>query len=239
MVRRLLGSLGSLLVLLIALLACGRGPRRDAPGETIVVSATPAAAAVPPPPPTTSASSPPGEPLVGSSASSFDGDRLVACTDVAFGRDTFQRVWEMALDAGKIDGGMSVDALADDDLHGYLAGSDTLIGEFLNKAHGKGTATALRPKGKPTSIAKPCRQQFAARTIIASCRFSAILQPDAGPAWRLGGEIIYFDALGSDAAMKACLSAKGDWEELPKNSAEFLHEKHDQMFRRLMTEQAE
>jgi hypothetical protein len=164
---------------------------------------------------------------------------LVACTDIALGRDAFQKVWDISVDAGTFDGGMSVEALVDDDLHGYLAGGDAMIGEILEKAHGKGTARALRPKGKPTNIAKPCRQQFAARTIIASCRFSAVLQPDAGPVWRLGGEIIYFDALGNDAAMKACLSAKGDWEELPKNSAEFLHEKHDQLFQRLMKDQTE
>lgn len=238
MVRGLLGSLGGLVLLLLALLACGRGQQREGAVETVVVSA--AAPVVPSPPqPSATASAAPAEELIGASASSFDGDRLVACTDIALAREPFERVRQIALDAGKFDGGQTVEDLTTDDLHGYLNGADTMIGEILNKAHGKGTATALRPKGKATDISKPCREQFAARTIIASCSFSATVQPDAGPAWRLGGQIIYFDALGGDGAMKACLAAKGNWEELPKNSAEFLHEKHDQMFKRLVKDTAE
>jgi hypothetical protein len=186
--------------------------------------------------------------LVGSSASSFEGDRLVACMDIALVREPLEQMFAQMLalanapDAGrklrqlsgKVDGGMSVQGAVDDEVRVFLNGGDTLVGRLIDEAHGKGTAAALRPKGKPTPIGKPCRAQFSGRTILASCTFSAHVQLDAGPEWRMGAEIIYFDALGDDRAMRACLSAKGNWEELPKNSAEFMNEKHDQMFKRLL-----
>jgi hypothetical protein len=219
-------------LLLGALLACGRNPHHEPQGETITVSA---AVATPPPP----ASSVPVEPTLGedyasSSAAVFDGDRLVACADVVMSKNPFDRLVAYMRDAGTLDGGTSTQFLVDDDVQGYFAGHDALMGRVLNDVFGKGTATGLRPKGKPTAIAKPCRQQFSSRTIVASCAISAREVWDGGLTWQLGAEFIYFDALGDDRAMKSCLAAKGNWEELPKNSAEFLHEKHDQMFRRLL-----
>lgn len=142
--------------------------------------------------------------------------------------------WLLTKAPAKVDAGSTPQGLLDDDLRGYLSSEDAILGRLLDDAHGKGTAGALRPRGKPTPISKPCGEQFTGRTVVASCSVQARVRWDAGPEWRLGLEILYFDALASDAAMKNCLSAKGDWQELPKDSAKFLREKHDQLLRRVV-----
>lgn len=231
----LTASTWSSLALAVFLAAPGGCKKKPEAGRAGSVETTSASASVPMPAPSQPVAAATDR-LLGSSVAAFDGDRLVACLDVAMTPEPFERLMAMAQSAGKLDAGSDAQFLLDDDVRGYLNAQDTMIGSVLNDVYGKGTASALRPRGKPTPIGKPCRQQFSSRTVIASCAVSARLQHDAGFDWRLGAEFLYFDALAGDGAMKGCLGAKGNWEELPKDSAAFLHEKHDQLFRRLIND---
>ncbi len=235
MVRRFIGSLLGAFSLLAALHACGRSPRREGPGGTSIVSAPGAATSVATPPGLSSVADVRiGQDYVSSSVASFDGDRLVACSDVVITRHSFGQMLADGVDAGQADAGTTLQNLVDDDIRGFFAWRYTLFSRVIIDAFGKGITSALIPKGEPTTVQKPCRQQFSSRPIVAACAISARVVSDAGVTWQFGSEFIHFGALSDDRAMKGCLAAKGDWAEPPKNSAELLHESRAQLFRRLL-----
>lgn len=206
-------------VLMAALLACGRKStptERSAPSIAPVASqAIPVVSVV--------ASAAAEEPLRTSSAAVFKGDKLAACLDLALVSPGIER----AFAASKIDA--SIETAVEDDSRVFISGGDSIVGQLVNATHGKGRAARLAVGGEAQVLTKPCGEQFAGRTVIASCRVQLRYRKDGGPEARLGFEIKHFDALASDKSMQACLAVKGEWTELPKDSLQFRNQKHHQL----------
>jgi hypothetical protein len=213
-----------------ALLACGRGERPAPPAASAASAALTLAPLAPPPP---SASATPEQPTVVSSVATFSGDKLTACVAAVYRRDNLDLIRaKLAEDASAA--AMSTQALADDDASGFVSGATTLFGRSLDRALGPGSARALRPPGKPTTIPKPCEEQFAGRTVVATCQVVARPEPnDAGLSFPVALGVTYYDALLGDAPMRGCLSAKGDWKELSHDSPERARERHRQLYEEL------
>jgi hypothetical protein len=204
--------------LLFLLVACNRPAQPERQSVADAQPVLPALAAA-------SAAPAPEELQRVASAASFSGDDLVACADLVVVSPALERV----LEAKKVDPQTAID----DELDVFLSKGHTLIGRAFNEVLGKGATENLAPPGKPQLIRKPCREQFAGRTIISTCRVRVTVTPDSGEQTRIDLEEMYFRILDSgDRPMRACLAAKGDWWELPKTSSEYIREKHDQLIKR-------
>jgi hypothetical protein len=217
------------------LLACGRGERADGAAAP---SAMASAVLAPMPQPATSA--PTAEPTFATSVAVFLGEKLSSCVDVAYRRDTLDLLIAKLAERDAGAKAMRIEALANEDVAAYVSGGDTLLGGSLNKALGAGTAKALRPNGKPTPLTKPCNEQFAGRTVVATCFVVARPEPnDAGFSFPVALGVTYYDALLGDSPMRACLAAKGEWKELAQDSLEHMAARHRQLYDKLQREVGE
>jgi predicted small lipoprotein YifL len=201
------------LLLLCALLACGR----KAPVDT-ERQATPAAASSAP----VAAPDAGREPVILASAATFKKDKLIACADLAVVSPRLETA------ATKQDAGIV--ALIEDDARVFVAGGDSWIADLIDAKHGKGKAAALGVGGEPQVASGPCGEQFAGRAVLASCTVQIMHRSDAGPPDRIGLQLHHYDAMASDKALRACMAVHGKWMELPKNSLQFRNQKHHQMF---------
>lgn len=70
-----------------------------------------------------------------------------------------------------------------------------------------------------TLIPKACGEQFADRTALATCTMKQVGKN--GTITVASHRYSFADVGLSDAAMKECLDMKGDWNAVPRDSAEF------------------
>ncbi len=103
-----------------------------------------------------------------------------------------------------------------------------MLGRALDETAGKEAAGMLRPVGKPQALRQICDKQFPNRLIVSSCVLGA------GKKIRVGIELRSFDAIaGNDRAMRGCIAAKGDWQEMATDSRDFKREQLQQRLRAL------
>jgi hypothetical protein len=212
-------------LVMAALLACGRN-KTTAPAVTS--AAVPPALAAPP-----VASTVTPDPTLLRSSATFDGDRLIACVDVAFVRAQLQAFAAAAVAKDAAPPDVSPEKLAEEEVNVYLGSGDTLIERALDKFAGKGAGKALRPKGKPTAITKPCEEQFAGRAVVATCSLIARAKGDGGTGFDVGLGVTHYDATAGDGPMRSCLAAKGDWRETRHDSHELGALRRRQMYEKL------
>jgi hypothetical protein len=174
------------------------------------------------PQPSASAQSPVDE--VKASAGIFKKDRLVACIDASASRDFFEAI-TTTLDARN-----DPTFLLSDDLETFGSRGDTLIGDMVNQGR-KGVAAGLVPTGKAEGIKKHCGEQFPGRTVIGRCEVTRGDLLGANGVRRsvnLSLVISHYDLSAIDSMARGCLAAKGDWWELPRDSAEYQRERRQQ-----------
>ena len=111
----------------------------------------------------------------------------------------------------------------DDELSTWLAGGKSVLRDALEKRH-KGSGLDARPKGTPQVLTKRCSEQFA-RAIIASCgiAFDVALGSKVPPV-KMSISTAYY-LIPDDIVMSHCIAAGGDWQEVARDSTEYLYAK--------------
>ncbi|SRR6266542_3299550 len=229
MFRRDIAAVCSILLLLIVLPACNRtkGGNDSPANSSAPVQAVASASGAP----LVSSAAPDSE-AVAASAATFKGDKLVACIDASFSAGLLEILASAARDPSAPDAGVGLKELLDDDLKVYLLGGDSVIGALLNKRQ-RSAAAAIRPAGKSEPLDRECSTQFPGRQLIAKCSIVTSLGTSDAGKDRATLQIHHYDVAVGDGVMRACLAAKGEWWELPKDSAEYRRAQHQQLYRQL------
>ncbi len=200
-------------LVLLALLACGRGERQEVTPAPVVQAPAPAAVSAEAPQQTNYTAH----------AAWFRGDQLDACVDLAF---TSKRIDEMLADGGPDAGGrdLSPGDVAASELRALVGGGKSVIERAIDETHGNGSSKRLRLTGERTPLDKECAVQFQGRTQVAGCLVTAMMKGDGAVALSASVATLYYDPTAKlDGHMKDCLALKGEWNELPVDSLERGH----------------
>jgi hypothetical protein len=118
-----------------------------------------------------------------------------------------------------------------------ITGAPDLDASALKGNPAEAATKSMRAKDKSlTGIPKTCGEQFPDRTSLASCVLRA---EEPRGSMRLVSQHYAFEDVGlTDAAMKECLSEKGDWSAIPRDSHAWRAAKleHDQRRLRKITD---
>ncbi len=167
----------------------------------------------------------------------FQNEKLVACVELEVTYDFISWLLSVLQKAPNlVDGGMTAEALLDNDVKTSCEGGNSLLVKVLEK-RSKGAALSLLPKGNAEVVTSNCKTQFSGRTVNSRCNvtldFSEVFtqKVDAGYA---SLTIHHYDFAENDGFLRGCLAAKGIWWELEKDSAKYNRAHASELLKREM-----
>lgn len=212
----------------LLLVAC---TKRDPPVPEVMASAPPSSVA-----PVVPVEAPLPAP-VPVSVALFSGDSLVACLDLT--SNLVEMFTELARRAAESDAsakfakaakGLTAEQLESDDVVGFARGAEATVGEAIPKFQ-------LKLKGEPQLLKQACGAQFAGRAVISACALEGHkrLGRDGGAGFDLHVQlrVSFYGVTGDDRWMRACLTAAGEWNELPHDSLEYTRADHLRLYNEL------
>ncbi len=215
--------------------ACHRNEQQE--GEKPI-----AAAAVSQPPALAEAPSPPDvSPNLSAAVAVFQNEKLIACVDLDVASDFISRLlsaFQKAPNKNLVDGGVTAQALVDNDVKTSCEGGKSILVEALEK-RSKGAALFLLPKGNAEAITSNCKTQFSGRTVDSRCNVTLDLSEvfshkvDAGSGYA-SLTIRHYDFAENDGFLRGCLATKGIWWELEKDSAKYSRAHASELLKREM-----